>query len=184
MLILRSQSPRRKEILQSLGLHFQILPLPIDETSLHEETPVRYLERVTLAKLGPTPDDSEDVILASDTIVVFQNKILQKPSDESEAFYMISELSGNTHQVYSGLGIMTKNEKIFEYDVSEVEFYSWKESEILEYIKICKPYDKAGSYGIQDSNSPAKNFQGSYSNILGFPIRKFFLYHTLWSRFL
>lgn len=184
MLILRSQSPRRKEILQSLGLHFQILPLPIDETSLHEETPVRYLERVTLAKLGPKPEITEEVILASDTIVVFQNRILQKPVDETEAFSMISELSGKTHQVFSGLGIMTKNEKIFDYDVSEVEFHSWNKSEILEYIKICKPYDKAGSYGIQDPNSPAKNFQGSYSNILGFPIRKFFLYHTLWSRFL
>ncbi|TGK09220.1 Maf-like protein [Leptospira selangorensis] len=184
MLILRSQSPRRKEILQSLGLHFQILPLPIDETSLHQETPVSYLERVTLAKLGPKPEIAEEVILASDTIVVFQNKILQKPADESEAFSMISELSGKTHQVFSGLGIMTKDEKIFNYDVSEVEFHPWNKSEILEYIKICKPYDKAGSYGIQDPNSPAKNFQGSYSNILGFPIRKFFLYHTLWSRFL
>ncbi|MEI1277409.1 nucleoside triphosphate pyrophosphatase [Leptospira venezuelensis] len=184
MLILRSQSPRRKEILQSLGLDFQILPLPVDETSLHEETPVRYLERVTLAKLGPESKNSEDVILASDTIVVFQNKILQKPADEAEAFSMISELSGKTHEVYSGLGIMTKDEKIFNYDVSEVEFHPWNKSEILEYIKICKPYDKAGSYGIQDPNSPAKNFKGSYSNILGFPIRKFFLYHSLWSRFL
>ncbi|TGM90569.1 nucleoside triphosphate pyrophosphatase [Leptospira licerasiae] len=184
MLILRSQSPRRKEILKSLGLHFQILPLPIDETSLHKETPVRYLERVTMAKLGPKPNDPEEMILASDTIVVFQNKILQKPADESEAFSMISELSGKSHQVYSGLGIMTEDKKIFDYDVSEVEFLPWGKSEILEYIKICKPYDKAGSYGIQDQNSPVKNFSGSYSNILGFPIRKFFLYHTLWSRFL
>ncbi|PJZ27142.1 septum formation inhibitor Maf [Leptospira hartskeerlii] len=184
MLILRSQSPRRKEILQSLGLQFQVLPLPTDESSLHEETPVRYLERVTLAKLGPEPKGSEEVIIASDTIVVFQNKILQKPADESEAFSMISELSGKTHHVYSGLGIRTKDEKIFDYDISEVDFNAWGKSEILEYIKICKPYDKAGSYGIQDPNSPVKNFRGSYSNILGFPVRKFFLYHTLWSRFL
>ncbi|TGL61078.1 nucleoside triphosphate pyrophosphatase [Leptospira sarikeiensis] len=184
MLILRSQSPRRKEILHSLGLKFEIAPIPTDETSFEKETPVRYLERVSIAKLGPLPTDPNEVIISSDTIVVFDEKILQKPANEQEAFEMISMLSGKTHQVYSGLGIRTNQDTIFDFDMSDVEFHPWNDPQILDYIRTSKPFDKAGSYGIQDINSPAKNFNGSYLNILGFPIRKFFQYHSLWRKYL
>ncbi|TGK03140.1 septum formation protein Maf [Leptospira langatensis] len=184
MLILRSQSPRRKEILQSLGLEFQVLPLPINEANLDQEKPLEYLKRVTVAKLGPSSADTEQVIVSSDTIVVYQDRILQKPADDVEAFQMLSMLSGKSHRVYSGIGIRTANSEIFDYDSSDVEFHDWKEDQIKAYILEAKPFDKAGAYGIQDRNSPAKSYQGSYTNILGFPIRKFFLYHSLWSKFL
>ncbi|TGK07153.1 septum formation protein Maf [Leptospira semungkisensis] len=184
MLILRSQSPRRKEILHSLGLDFQVSPLPIDEASRDGEKPLEYLQRVTLSKLGPVPTNTEQVIVSSDTIVVYQDQILQKPLNEEEALRMLSSLSGKSHIVYSGLGIRTSDKEIFDYDSSEVEFHEWTEKQILSYILEAKPFDKAGAYGIQDKNSPAKSYKGSYSNILGFPIRKFFLYHSIWGRFL
>ncbi|EPG65258.1 nucleoside triphosphate pyrophosphatase [Leptospira wolffii] len=184
MLILRSQSPRRKAILESLGLNFRIEVMPVDESSFESEKPLDYLERVALSKLGPLNQDPESVLVSSDTIVVFQNDILQKPKDEEEAYRMISLLNDNVHTVYSGLGIRTEGRDIFDYDSSQVLFHNWSKEEIRKYVRSKKPFDKAGAYGIQDKGSPAKSFEGSYTNILGFPIRKFFRHHGIWSEFL
>ncbi len=184
MLILRSQSPRRKEILSSLGLSFNVEALPTDESSTDQENPVAYLKRVTLSKLGPQALDSEHTFVSSDTIVVFEDNILQKPADQKEAFEMISKLNGNSHTVYSGLGIRIGKDEFFDFDSSQVLFQTWMPDQIRNYIETCRPFDKAGAYGIQDRNAPVKSFSGSYTNILGFPIRKFFLYHSIWSQFL
>lgn len=184
MLLLRSQSPRRKEILSSLGLSFRVEVMPIDESSRDSESPLEYLERVTRAKLGPISDRKEEVSISSDTIVVFENEILQKPVDEKDALNMLSLLNGRNHIVYSGLGIRTYDSEIFDFDFSEVSFQDWEEDKILDYIRKQKPFDKAGAYGIQDNGSPVLKFEGSYTNILGFPIRKFFQYNEIWRNFL
>ncbi|EQA46002.1 maf-like protein [Leptospira broomii serovar Hurstbridge str. 5399] len=184
MLILRSRSPRRREIFDSLGLSYFIDACDVDETSFDTEDFLEYLKRITIAKLGPQILNTLDVQVSADTIVVRDGAILQKPTNEEEAIFMLTSLTNRTHLVLSGMAIRNRDQEIFDYDVSEVLFLPWKRDEILDYIRRCRPYDKAGAYGIQDLRSPVRFFTGSYTNILGFPIRKFFLYHRIWSEFL
>ncbi len=180
MIILKSASPRRKEILESLGLTFKISPSSIDESEQIEK-PLKYLERVTISKLEKEKWE-QGILISSDTIVVFQNQILHKPKDFSRANEILSLLDNNTHSVYSGLGIYDGKEIYFNYDETLVHFWKWSKAQREFYINMMKPFDKAGSYGIQDLDSPVKTFQGSYINVLGFPIRKFFEKHNLWSK--
>lgn len=156
----------------------------MDEASFGTEDSLEYLKRITIAKLGPGLRNTLDVQVSADTIVVRDGAILQKPTDEEEAISMLTDLTNRAHLVLSGMAIRNSDQEIFDYDVSKVLFLPWKRDEILEYVRRCKPYDKAGAYGIQDPHSPVRSFTGSYTNILGFPIRKFFLYHRIWSEFL
>ena len=183
MLILHSASPRRKEILKSLGLEFQILPSSSDESEQKKETPIEYLKRVTFLKLGQEIR-TENIHISSDTIVVLDDKILHKVSTFEEAKSHLKSLSGKTHTVYSSLGITIKGEKIFEYDQTEIFFNELSEQMLTEYIQKFKPFDKAGSYGIQDPFPLVKKIKGSYTNVLGFPIRKFLTYHRDWKYYL
>lgn len=182
MITLKSASPRRKEILESLGLKFQISPSQVDESEQIEK-PLKYLERVTIQKLEKEKWE-EGILISSDTIVVFQNQILHKPKDFEEAYEILSTLNDKTHSVYSGLGIYDGKKIYFNYDETLVHFWKWAKADREFYIKELKPFDKAGSYGIQDPDSPVKTFQGSYINVLGFPIRKFFEKHEIWSKYL
>ncbi|PJZ71065.1 septum formation protein Maf [Leptospira perolatii] len=184
MLLLRSKSPRRKEIFDTLNLVYEIDPFEVDESSFAGERPLDYLKRITLAKLGPAPLNSSDLYVSADTIVVFENSILQKPTDIQDAIEMLRMLNGKSHFVYSGLGLSSHEKTIFDYDTSEVEFKKLEKEKIQKYVKEALPLDKAGAYGIQDFGSPVKNFKGSYTNIVGFPIRKFYSEHDLWSPFL
>jgi septum formation protein len=183
MLILKSASPRRKEFLELLGLNFEIEPSQINEDQNENENPLTYLERVTLAKLG-YPIWESNFYVSSDTIVVFENKVYPKPLSLEEGFSYLSDLNGKTHQVFSGLGIVYEGKTYFEYDTTNVTMKNLKPEEVWEYLDNNKPLDKAGAYGIQDPNSPVANFQGSYSNVMGFPLRKFFLFYEKWYPFL
>ncbi|XDD50260.1 nucleoside triphosphate pyrophosphatase [Leptospira sp. WS92.C1] len=178
MIILRSRSPRRKQVLESLDLDFRIEPEDIDESSFPGESPLEYLKRITLSKLGTRTRN--DLLVSCDTIVVQNNFILQKPTNGKEALQMLEKLSGKNHLVYSGLGIYHEGMEQFAFDSSRVYFHSWNQGQILNYIERYAPFDKAGSYGIQDADGPVRNYEGSYTNILGFPIRMFFRYHDLW----
>jgi septum formation protein len=181
-LILKSASPRRKQLLTSLGLNFIVQPSEISEEVQHLETPIEYLERVTIAKLEfPV---SENVYVSSDTIVVFKGKIFPKPEIEEKAIEFLEILNGNAHQVHSGIAIFSLGKIFFEYDTTEIQFKKWTRQEIKNYIKNQMPFDKAGAYGIQDFGTPVMKFSGSYSNVVGFPIRKFFKYHEIWKPFL
>jgi septum formation protein len=182
MLILKSESPRRIEILKSLGLKFEISPAKINEGEQNEK-PIQYLERVTSLKLEQEKY-KDGIHISSDTIVVFEGKILHKPKSELEAFEILSKLNDKTHSVFSGLGIFDGKKKYFGYDETEVHFWKWSKADREFYIKEMKPFDKAGSYGIQDLDSPVKTFRGSYLNVLGFPIRRFYENHNVWSEFL
>ncbi|TGK21129.1 Maf-like protein [Leptospira fluminis] len=184
MLYLRSRSPRRKEVFDLLGLSYKVDPLDLDESSLTRERPLEYLERITLAKLGPKAENTLDLQVSADTIVVRDDTILQKPETEEKAQEMILSLSGRSHLVYSGLGLRTGEEVIFDYDVSRVVFRTWNKKDAENYIRRAEPFDKAGAYGIQDNDSPVLSFEGSYTNILGFPVRKFLRYHRIWSCYL
>lgn len=180
--MLRSRSPRRKQVLESLDLDFRIEAEDIDESSLKDERPLEYLKRISLSKLGTRSKD--EFLISCDTIVVHENSILQKPENFSEATEMLRRLSGKTHMVYSGLGIYVQGLERFAFDSSRVHFRSWDREQIRTYVEKYSPLDKAGSYGVQDREGPVLSFEGSYTNILGFPIRMFFQYHELWKKYL
>ncbi len=185
MLVLKSASPRRKEVLEKLGLSFQISPSTIEETLLENEHFLTYLKRVTLDKLETSKIQEENwVYVASDTIVVLGEKIFPKPISEQECFSFLLELNGKIHNVFSSLAIYKNSEVIYDFDTTLVQMKNLKEEEIWNYIKTASPLDKAGGYGIQDENSPVKSFEGSFINVLGFPIRKFLLYINIWKKYL
>tara|TARA_B100000686_G_C16187630_1_gene664142 strand:- start:50 stop:622 length:573 start_codon:yes stop_codon:yes gene_type:complete len=180
--ILASKSPRRKEILNKLNLKFRVIPSNVDESSIDTTiNPIDYcMQLAELKSSNISLKYSNDTIIGADTIVVIKNKILNKPKNFSEAFNMLKKLSGNTHQVITGVSIQNKtlNIKLTFYDQTEVTFYKLTDIEITEYIKSYNPMDKSGSYGIQDGSAIfVKKIIGSYDNIVGFPISKF--YHFL-----
>lgn len=181
MLILKSASPRRKEIFEKLGLRFQISPSFVDETQLESEPYLAYLRRVSLAKLEISKIvDPSFTYVASDTIVVFQNKIFPKPNSFEECFEFLQALNGKVHSVFSSVAIYKNSSLAYDYDETLVKMKNWTQEEIWDYIQKQKPLDKAGGYGIQDINSPVENFEGSFTNVLGFPLRKFFYFIQLW----
>ncbi len=184
MLILKSASPRRIQIFQDLGLDFQIKPSSIDESISVGENFQDYLKRITIAKLELPDGSYSDVYVASDTIVVKSEKIYLKPLDFETAISTLSELNGKTHFVYSSMCISRNHRLFYDFDMTKIELKNWSVAEIENYVKSCNPLDKAGSYGVQDNYGPVKKIEGSYTNVLGFPIRAFFKYFSEWKEFL
>lgn len=182
LFILKSASPRRIQILTDLGFQFQVDPTNIDETQNPEEDPFDYLERMVHSKLGE-PADKNSLYLAADTIVVFQNEILHKPLDLEDSIRILKTLSGNKHSVFSGAALRTNSITDFFYEETVIEFRHWTEEEIRDYILRCKPFDKAGSYGIQDQGGPVAFREGSYTNVMGFPLRSFLSRSSVWLPF-
>ena len=183
-IVLRSSSPRRKEILNFLGFNFQISPSNISEEYFENESPMDYLNRVTIEKLGKIAQEDKSLYISADTIVVFEEEIFPKPGNPGINFEYLQILNGKTHSVFSGLGIYYENSTYFSFEETKVKFKQLKKLEIEEYIRISNPFDKAGGYGIQDEKSPVENITGSYWNVVGFPLRSFFSYHYLWRDFL
>ena len=179
-IVLRSSSPRRKEILKFLGFNFQISPSNISEEYFQNETPLDYLHRVTLEKLGISIAENSTFYISADTIVVLDKTILPKPGTPEINLEYLQILNGKTHSVFSGLGIYYQNTTYFSFEETKVEFKSLKKTVIEKYIINSKPFDKAGGYGIQDEKSPVEKITGSYWNVVGFPLRSFFSYHYLW----
>ncbi|MDF3821579.1 Maf family protein [Leptospira sp. 96542] len=182
MFILKSNSPRRMQILENLGLRFQVESSNANEDQFQNENHLHYLERMVYSKLGQ--NIKEDALyLTADTIVVYQGEILHKPTDEADAKRILSLLSAKTHSVFSGICLATMETKEFFYEETRIQFKTWGSSEIEMYIKKYQPYDKAGSYGIQDEAGPVLERVGSYSNVLGFPLRSFLQQIELWKQF-
>ena len=177
--ILASKSPRRSEILKNAGFKFKIIPSNVDENIISTNLePEDYCIRLAKLKSKDIAENHTDfTVIGSDTIVVINNEILNKPKNFHDAKKMLTMLSGKTHKVLTGVSIINinKNVNVNFYDSTKVTFYKISDKEIEGYIKTFKPFDKAGSYGIQDgSNLFIKNIVGSYENIVGFPISKFY----------
>ncbi|TGL44266.1 Maf family protein [Leptospira perdikensis] len=179
MFILKSTSPRRIQILTDLGFLFQVAPANIDESQKTLEPALQYLERMVHLKLG---NDGEPnyLYLAADTMVVFENEILHKPIDLEDAVRILQTLSGKKHSVFSGAGLQTRSKIDFFYEETIIQFKNWNEDQIRDYILRCQPFDKAGSYGIQDANGPVLERVGSYTNVMGFPLRSFLARSSVW----
>jgi septum formation protein len=180
-LVLGSQSPRRKELLSWLNLPFKILTADLDEVSL-ETSPDRIAMDLASQKARAVFEKGSSIenkfVIASDTIVVLDGKIYNKPKDKVEARQILSELSNNVHQVITGVSFLfiDQNKKLREhlfYDSTEVTFNEITKDLMDAYIATGDSLDKAGAYGIQGpSLTFISKLNGSYSNVVGFPLDK------------
>lgn len=171
-LLLASQSPRRKELLSSLGFDFEVVKIDCEEIlpeNIGIEEAAAYLSELKANAFRNLVDD--EVLLTSDTVVAIDNQILGKPKDKADAKKMLQQLSGKTHQVYTGITIKTLDKTITETDVADVEFDDISDEEIEYYVQNYKPFDKAGSYGIQEwlGMAKIKKLSGSFYTIMGLP---------------
>jgi len=172
-LLLGSGSPRRKDLLTSAALHFQTEVLKTEE-SFPESTPIeKVAEFIALNKIKSYREQfSNHTILCADTIVVFKDKILGKPSNYTEAINMLKLLSGNKHLVFTGVAIESPEKNVCFSTSTIVEFYHLTDFEIKNYVNTDLAADKAGAYGIQEwiGLIGIKSIKGDYNNVVGLPI--------------
>jgi len=175
--ILASASPRRKELLEQLGLQFEVDPAHIDESMSLNENPLKYVRRLSEEKGKAIADKHpEHIVISADTIVVYNEEMLGKPIDKADAFRMLRLLSGNTHKVITAFSIFcgVKNINLTEDELTEVHFRDLSDADIDEYIEGGSPMDKAGAYGIQDVKAAlVRSISGCNYNVIGFPIAHF-----------
>lgn len=175
-IVLASTSPRRQELLENLGLLFDIVSPDFDENILNKSFSYELIETIaekkgeSVAKKCNFPA----LIISADTVVIFNNIVMGKPKDFDDAFKMLKLLNGQTHKVVTAVCIIDneKNKKIIKSDTSEVTFNLLKDEEIKNYIYDFQPYDKAGSYGIQELPEKfIKEIKGEFDNIVGLPTK-------------
>ena len=173
-IILATTSQRRKDILRNTGINFEIIKPEYNEKTQESEFSYQLIESIAQKKGTSVlyKADKDAIIISADTVVVSNNRILGKPGGYDNAKEMLTELSGKAHQVVTSVCIIdTKSgEQIIKSETSEVTFNNLKEEEIEQYIKEKEPYDKAGSYGIQEvPEGFIKEIKGDYENIVGLP---------------
>ena len=170
-LILASQSPRRKELLGLFGVPFTVRVADIDETMDFSAPAAEEVARVSRLKALAIPREDDDVLIAADTIVVCQGRILGKPRDEAEAYAMLRLLSGRDHQVMTGVTVLRgKEERVFT-QITDLHFRELSDKEIYRYIATGEPMDKAGAYGIQGGAALfCTHMVGDYYNVMGLPV--------------
>lgn len=171
-IILASNSPRRKELLSQERIDFDIVPARVKEEIRSNLTPKENVERLARIKCLEVFDRNPDsIVLAADTIVVFNNKIFGKPRDEKDAYDMLKQLQGKTHEVMTGVCVASKKGMDVSVTISKVTFFSMIDEEIYDYIKTGEPMDKAGAYAIQGlARKYIRSFDGPFDNIVGLPI--------------
>lgn len=176
-LLLASNSPRRKELLSSLGLTYEVLVKDVPE-----DFPA-HLKREEIAEFlashkadAYVSDITDQALITADTIVCLGDRVLNKPADYQEAKEMLQALSGTHNEVITGVCILTREGKNVFHDVTKVYFKQLTEAEIDHYITHYKPYDKAGAYGIQEwiGMIGIERIEGSYFNVVGLPVQKLY----------
>ena len=180
--ILASQSPRRKEILETLGLSFEIVVADTDEES-EEKNPYRLVELLAERKGRAVYEKliaegralSDTVIISSDTVVAIDGEILGKPKDDEDAKRMLRLYSGRSHEVVSGICICENGVCHASHEVTRVAFDEMDEETIAYYVDTAKPYDKAGAYAIQGlASAYIKGIEGDYFNVVGLPVHRLY----------
>ena len=174
-IILASKSPRRLELVRGLEIEPEVVIREVDESYPASVKGAKVAEFVTLAKAQAFKDilTKDDVIITGDTVVLLGNDVLEKPKDRAEAITMLKRLSGNTHIVASGVSITTLQEGTrCMVDTCEVEFCDLSDQIIEHYVDHYKPFDKAGSYGVQDliGYVGVKALKGSFYTVMGLPV--------------
>jgi len=170
-LILASQSPRRKELLGLLRLPFTVRVADIDETMDANKAPFDEVARVSRCKAEAVARKADDIVIAADTIVVCEGKVLGKPRDPEDAKAMLSLLSGRDHQVMTGMCVLRGEQCVTATEVTDIHFRELSTAEIDAYVATGEPMDKAGSYGIQGGAAIfAEKMVGDYYNVMGLPV--------------
>lgn len=174
-LILASQSPRRKELLRLIGLPFVVRVADIDETMDPAADPAQEVARVSRQKAEAIVHCSDDIVIAADTIVVLDGKVLGKPADQAQAEAMLNALSGKEHQVMTGVTILKGNRVMTHTEITSIRFRPLSPKEICRYVATGEPMDKAGAYGIQGGAALfVQQIQGDYYNVMGLPVCKLY----------
>lgn len=172
-IVLASASPRRRELLERMGLKFRICTAEHDETMDPTASPEAEACRVSRLKAEAVQAlcDPEDLIIAADTIVVCEERILGKPADEEEAYRMLRLLSGREHRVITGLCVLRGERVSCVSEVTKLRFRELSDGQIRAYIATGEPMDKAGAYGIQGKASVfVPGIEGDYYNVMGLPV--------------
>lgn len=170
-LILASQSPRRRELLGLFGIPFVVRVADIDETMDAALTPAQAVAQISRKKALAVMRDTEDVLIAADTIVVVEGKILGKPRSAEEAVQMLQMLSGRDHQVMTGVTVLAGSKEVVFTEITDLHFRPLSHREILRYVESGEPMDKAGAYGIQGGAALfCEKMTGDYYNVMGLPV--------------
>ena len=179
-IILASSSPRRRQLLRQIGVDHEVIVPNADESALPGEAPSELVQRLSRLKARSVASErSHGIVLGSDTIVVLDGAVLNKPADPLEAFTMLRRLSGHTHTVYTGYSVIDieHDRDITSYETADVTFRQLDDDEIRAYIDTGSPLDKAGAYGIQDDYGAVfiEKICGDYYSVVGLPITRVYL---------
>jgi septum formation protein len=180
-LVLASKSPRRQQLLAGMDVEFEVRTKDVDESfpaALRGGEIPSYLAKVKAEAFRQELAPNE-VLITADTVVWVEDQVLNKPENREEAISMLKLLSGNVHHVYTGVSVVSKDKSVVFVDETKVEFVLLNDEEIAHYIDKYKPYDKAGSYGVQEfiGYIGINRLEGSYFNVMGLPVHK--LYEVL-----
>lgn len=171
MLVLASTSARRQQILSAAGIPFIVRAPNIPEQRNAEETPEAYVRRLAEEKAFAVPVHPDEIILAGDTVVVVDQHILEKPSDQDDAARMLRLLSGRDHEVITGICLRRGSQTIVDSASTRVHFVQLSEQELADYVRSGEPMDKAGAYAIQGLASRfIDRVEGGYFNVVGLPM--------------
>ena len=175
MLILASQSPRRRELLRAAGIAFRVVVPDVEEdwSGAGRGRYADFVRRAALAKAVEVAGRERGPVLGADTIVVCQGEVLGKPADEGDARRMLRRLSGRTHRVYTGVALVKGFRRVVGYERTEVAFRELSKKQIDWYVSTREPMDKAGSYAIQGTGAAlVRAMRGCYTNVIGLPLPK------------
>ena len=173
-IMLASQSPRRRELLEQVGITgFQVISPDVDERVEPGLSPAGMVEELSLRKARAAADKTgpDGLIIAADTVVALDGAVLGKPRDREDAFAMLSALSGREHRVYTGVSVLRGDRAVTEHEETAVCFRALAPGEIWGYIATGEPMDKAGAYGIQGVGALlVRGIRGDYCNVVGLPV--------------
>lgn len=177
VVILASQSPRRKELLSLMGIPFQVKVNEVDESfppQLNPKDAVRHIAEKKIKAFAKTTSD--ELVIAADTVVTIDGRILGKPADSEQASGMLKLLSGRKHDVITAVALLRNDRISVFHEVTEVHFRELSDAEIDYYVKHYKPFDKAGAYGIQEwiGLVAVEKIIGSYTNVVGLPTERLY----------
>jgi septum formation protein len=173
LLVLASNSPRRRQLLSLAGWKFTVSAADVDESVASNESPSEYVLRLAETKARAIPANAEQIVLAADTTVVNGSEILGKPKDGSDATAMLKRLRGRTHQVYTGIALFRPRDGLLLKDlcVTDVPMRGYSDEEIDAYVKTGDPLDKAGAYAIQHPEfKPVAQMDGCFASVMGLPV--------------
>ena len=174
-IVLASQSPRRKQLLEWAELDFEIIVEPTDESFPEHLDPKNAAIHIARQKAVAIKDKVQNrIVIAADTMVVLRNEIIGKPTDREHAISILKKLSGKNHQVITGVYMTNQQKEVFFSDVTKVEFNRLTDEQIEFYVDKYKPYDKAGAYAIQEwiGVTGIKSITGDFYNVMGLPVSR------------